>query len=240
MDRLQGKVALVTGAARGIGRAIAEAFAAQGATVVATGRSEKAEPFADGVRYVQLDVARADDWHHAVRDVLGEHGRLDVLANNAGIIAYEQLHELTEDAWRQVIDVNQTGVWLGMRESVPAMRAQGGGSIINISSIWGTVAVAGAHAYHATKGAVRTMSKSAAISYASDNVRVNSLHPGFIATPLTDAQDAEVNEFVISRTPLGRAGTPAEVAAAAVFLASDESSFVTGSELVVDGGYLAQ
>jgi NAD(P)-dependent dehydrogenase (short-subunit alcohol dehydrogenase family) len=125
-----------------------------------------------------------------------------------------------------------------MREVVPVMQRHGGGSIIDISSIWGSVAVAGAYANHATKGAVR--SKSAAITFAQDNIRVNSLHPGFITTPLTEAQDPDINHFVIGQTPMGRAGDPQEVAHGAFFLASDESSFVTGSELVVDGGYLAQ
>jgi len=127
-----------------------------------------------------------------------------------------------------------------MREVIPHMIAQGGGSIINVSSIWGTVAVSGAHAYHATKGAVRNMSKSAAITYATDSIRVNSVHPGFIRTPLTEAQAPEINAYVVSQTPMGRAGEPREVANCILFLASDESSFVTGSELVVDGGYLAQ
>jgi NAD(P)-dependent dehydrogenase (short-subunit alcohol dehydrogenase family) len=136
--------------------------------------------------------------------------------------------------------VNQTGVFLGMREVTAPMLAQGSGSIINVSSIWGNSAVSGAHAYHATKGAVRNMSKNAAITFATQGIRVNSLHPGFIATPLTDAQAPEVNEFVVSRTPMGRAGRPEEIAHGAVFLASDESSFMTGSELVIDGGYLAQ
>jgi NAD(P)-dependent dehydrogenase (short-subunit alcohol dehydrogenase family) len=163
-----------------------------------------------------------------------------VLANNAGVIAYQPLHELTVAEWERVVATNQTGTWLGMRAVIPHMVGQRNGSIINISSIWGSVAVSGAHAYHATKGAVRNMSKSAAISYAKDNVRVNSLHPGFIQTPLTDAQDPEINEFVVAQTPLGRAGTGEEIANGAVFLASDEASFVTGSELVIDGGYLAQ
>jgi NAD(P)-dependent dehydrogenase (short-subunit alcohol dehydrogenase family) len=127
-----------------------------------------------------------------------------------------------------------------MREVIPGMLSNGGGSIINLSSIWGTVAVAGAHAYHATKGAVRNMSKSAAITYAKDNIRVNSLHPGFILTPLTEAQDPDVNAWVVGQTPMGRAGKPEEIANGAIFLASDEASFVTGSELVIDGGYLAQ
>ncbi len=172
--------------------------------------------------------------------MLERHGHVDVLVNNAGIIAYDPLHELSMADWQAVVATNQTGVWLGMREVVPHMITQGGGSIVNISSIWGSAAVGGAHAYHATKGAVRNMSKNAAITYAPQNIRVNSLHPGFIGTPLTDAQAPEVNEYVVSQTPMGRAGTPEEIAAGVVFLASDEASFVTGSELVIDGGYLAQ
>ena len=240
MNRLDGKVAIVTGAGRGIGRSIAETFAEEGATVIATGRSASDSTFPDGVEYHQLDVSKEADWSRVVADVIEAHGHVDVLANNAGIIAYETLHELTLDDWNTVIAVNQTGTWLGMREVVPHMIAQGGGSIINISSIWGSVAVSGAHAYHATKGAVRNMSKSAAITYAKENVRVNSVHPGFIVTPLTEAQDPEINEFVVSMTPMGRAGQPREIANGILFLASDESSFVTGSELVIDGGYLAQ
>ena len=243
MNRLHDKVALVTGSCRGIGHAIAEAFAREGATTIATGRSKTDEAFGPrsaGIDYRQLDVASEEDWTTVIDDVLDRYGRIDVLANNAGIITYDNLHELTLADWNHVIATNQTGVWLGMREVIPHMQAQGGGSIINISSIWGTVAVSGAHAYHASKGAVRNMSKSAAISYAQDNIRVNSLHPGFIVTPLTESQDPDINSFVIGQTPMKRAGQPIEVAHGAVFLASDESSFVTGSELVIDGGYLAQ
>lgn len=239
MSRLKGKVAIVTGAGRGIGRSIAETFAEEGATVIATGRGEEAA-FDNGIEYHQLEVAAEQDWKRVVADVVANHGRVDVLANNAGVITYDNLHELSLDDWNMVIAINQTGTWLGMREVIPHMQAQGGGSIINISSIWGSVAVAGAHAYHASKGAVRNMSKSAAISYAQDNIRVNSLHPGFIVTPLTEAQDPDINAFVIGQTPMKRAGQPREVANGALFLASDESSFVTGSELVIDGGYLAQ
>ncbi|MCW5251387.1 MULTISPECIES: SDR family NAD(P)-dependent oxidoreductase [unclassified Streptomyces] len=240
MNRLAGKVGIVTGASRGIGRAIVEAMAAEGAAVVATSRAAADDSFGAGVDYASLDVASEDDWRRVVAGTVGRHGHVDFLVNNAGIIAYEGLHELTGEEWNRVVAVNQTGTWLGMREVIPHMVARGGGSIVNVSSIWGSAAVAGAHAYHATKGAVRNMSKNAAISYAREGVRVNSVHPGFVRTPLTDAQDPEVNEFVISRTPMGRAGRPEEIAAGVVFLASDEASFVTGSELVVDGGYLAQ
>jgi len=239
LNRLDGKVAIVTGAGRGIGRAIAEAFAQEGATVIATSQSDHAD-FSGSIDFHKQDVADEAGWKDIVAAVLERHGRIDVLVNNAGIIAYDPLHELTVADWDRVVAVNQTGVWLGMREVVPGMLAVGAGSIINVSSIWGNAAVVGAHAYHATKGAVRNMSKNAAITYATTGIRVNSLHPGFIETPLTDAQAPEVNNYVVGMTPMGRAGRPEEIAWGAVFLASDESSFMTGSELVIDGGYLAQ
>lgn len=239
MNRLAGKVAIVTGAGRGIGRAIADTFAREGATVIATSQSPHHE-FDGTIEYLQHEVASESRWKEIVATVLAEHSRIDVLVNNAGIIAYEPIHELTLADWERVIGVNQTGVFLGMREVLPTMLERGSGSIVNVSSIWGNSAVAGAHAYHATKGAVRNMSKNAAITYATTGVRVNSLHPGFIATPLTDAQDAAVNDYVVSMTPMGRAGSPQEIANGALFLASDESSFMTGAELVIDGGYLAQ
>lgn len=242
MTRLQGKVALVTGAGRGIGRAIAEAFAREGADVIATSLRAKADYVTDipGMEYAHLDVTQESDWADVVARTVDRYGRIDVLANNAGIIKYEAVQDLTVEDWHEVVAVNQTGTWLGMRAVIPHMLRQESGSIINISSIWGSAAVPGAHAYHATKGAVRNMSKNAAITHAKTGIRVNSLHPGFIATPLTDAQDPQVNEYVVGQTPMGRAGTPEEIAHGAVFLASDESSFMTGSELVIDGGYLAQ
>ncbi|MEZ7007616.1 SDR family NAD(P)-dependent oxidoreductase [Streptomyces sp. AD55] len=240
MNRLDGKVGIVTGASRGIGRAIVDALAAEGATVLATSRAADDDSFGTGVTYAPLDVSSEADWRRVVGHLTARHGRVDFLVNNAGIITYETVHDLTSEQWNRVVAVNQTGTWLGMREVIPHMVAQGGGSIVNVSSIWGSAAVAGAHAYHATKGAVRNMSKSAAVSYAKEGVRVNSVHPGFVQTPLTDAQAPEVNAYVISQTPMGRAGRPEEIAAGVVFLASDEAGFVTGSELVVDGGYLAQ
>ena len=179
MNRLTGKVAVVTGAGRGIGRAIAEALHEEGATTIATSRSS-ADPTFGPIAYAPLDVASEDDWHRVIGDVLDAHGHIDVLVNNAGIIAYDPLHELSMDDWQSVVATNQTGVWLGMREVIPHMIAQGGGSIINISSIWGSAAVGGAHAYHATKGAVRNMSKNAAITYATQNVRVTNRTARFL------------------------------------------------------------
>lgn len=238
--RLQGKVALVTGAAGGIGYAVSKLFAEEGATVFAGDISSTRAPYANGVEAMTLDVTREDAWEAAVDTIIEKSGHLDVLINNAGIIAYEPLHELEMDAWQRMIAVDQTGVFLGMREAVRVMRRQKSGSIVNISSIWGSAAVAGAHSYHAAKGAVRNMSKNAAMTYVADGIRVNSVHPGFIHTPLTDAQAADLNEVVIASTPMKRGGKPIEVAYGCLFLASDEASYITGTELVIDGGYLAQ
>jgi NAD(P)-dependent dehydrogenase (short-subunit alcohol dehydrogenase family) len=238
--RLKGKVALVTGASRGIGLGVVERFAEEGAVVVAGSTSNPRGVYPDKVEGVALDVAEEDHWRSVIDGVLAKHGRIDVLVNNAGIIAYSPLHELAMKDWLKVLHVNQTGVFLGMRAVVPSMQRQKAGSIINISSIWGSAAVPGAHAYHATKGAVVNMTKNAAITYVADGIRVNTLSPGFIDTPLTQSQAPEVNAFVVAATPMKRAGTPREIANGCLFLASDESSFMTGAELVIDGGYLAQ
>jgi len=238
--RLEGKVALLTGTSRGIGLAMVELFAKEGATVYAGSTSNPSGVYPDGVVGVTLDVSKEEDWARVVGDMLKTHGRVDVLVNNAGIIVYDPIHELSTEDWMKVIGVNQSGVFFGMREVIPTMQKQKSGSIINVSSIWGNAAVPGGHAYHATKGAVAIMSKNAAITYVADGIRVNSLHPGFIDTPLTQSQAPEVNAYVVSLTPMKRAGTPMEIANGCLFLASDESSFMTGSELIIDGGYLAQ
>lgn len=238
--RLEGKVALVTGASRGIGLGIVERFAGEGAVVYAGSTSNPAGVYPSGVHGVKLDVASEADWKSVVERIVAEQGRIDVLVNNAGIIVYDPVHTLTLADWNKVVAVNQTGVFLGMREVIPHMQKQKSGSIINVSSIWGNAAVAGAHVYHATKGAVGIMSKNAAMIYVGDGIRVNSLHPGFIDTPLTQSQDPDMNAFVVASTPMKRAGTTREIANGALFLASDESSFMTGAELVIDGGYLAQ
>jgi len=238
--RLEGKVALVTGSSRGIGLATTELFAAEGATVFAGSSSNPSGVYPSGVAGVELDVAEEEHWRRVVGDIFQQHGRIDALVNNAGIIVYDPVHELTTEDWMKVISVNQSGVFFGMREVIPIMQKQKSGSIINVSSIWGNAAISGGHAYHATKGAVSMMSKNAAITYVDDGIRVNSIHPGFIDTPLTQSQAPDVNAFVVSLTPMKRAGTPMEIANGCLFLASDESSFMTGSELVIDGGYLAQ
>ena len=239
MGRLDGKIALVSGAAQGIGRAVAERFAAEGATVYAG--DVKAVAAGKGIEPLTLDVTKADDWTRAVDTIVSKHGKLDILINNAGIVkAYGQILETDLEDFHQVVSVNLTGTFLGMKAAIPAMRKAGKGSIVNFSSIWGNVGVGGAAAYSAGKGGVRNLTKNAAISYAPDNIRVNSVHPGLIRTPLVTAQSDEMNAGIIGQTPLGRMGTPEEVANCCLFLASDESSFVTGSELIVDGGYLAQ
>jgi len=238
--RLQGKVALITGAASGIGYAVTELFAKEGAVVFAGDIAPPTTPYSQGVKELSLDVTSETAWAEAVSTIVKTAGRLDVLINNAGIIAYEPLHELEMSAWQKLIAVDQTGVFLGMREAIRVMLPRKAGSIVNISSIWGSAAVGGAHVYHAAKGAVRNMSKNAAVTYVADGIRVNSVHPGFIETPLTRAQAPDLNEAVIAATPMKRAGIPIEVAYGCLFLASDESSYITGIELPIDGGYLAQ
>lgn len=239
--RVEGKVAIVTGGTRGIGRAIAERLAEEGAQVVVGDVVEPVAPFSEeSIRFYHLDVSSEASWRDIVAETLRLYGRVDILCNNAGIITYQPLDELSLDDWNRVIAVNQTGVFLGMKAVVPEMRKVGGGSIVNTSSIWGSVAVPGAHSYHATKGAVTLMTRNAALTYVGDNIRVNSVHPGFIDTPLTQAQDPDVNRFVIGLTPMGRAGMPREIANGVLFLASDEASYVTGTGLFIDGGYTAQ
>ncbi len=194
-----------------------------------------------GTEYRQLDVSKEDDWRSVVAEIVERHDRLDVLVNNAGIVEhYGQIDDTSTEAWHRVISVNQTGTFFGMREVVPVMKRNGGGSIINFSSIWGTAGAAGAAPYQAAKGAVRTTTKNAAISYAKDNIRVNSIHPGIVWTPLIEGQSKETNDSIIAVTPMGRAGRPEEIAFSVLYLASDEASFVTGLELNIDGGYPAQ
>ena len=250
MDRLKGKVALISGGARGQGAAEARQFVSEGAKVVIgdvlDNDSRKA---ADSINTkfgsksaipLHLDVTNASDWRAAVETCEREFGGLDILVNNAGIANVKGVEDTSAEEWDAVININQKGVWLGMKCAVPAMRKRGGGSIINISSIYGLIGSDGSTAYHASKGAVRLMTKAAAIQYAPDKIRVNSIHPGLIMTPMLGAVTREDLQGLIDATPLKRGAEPEEVGWCAVFLASDEASFVTGSELVVDGGYTAQ
>lgn len=237
--KLKGRIAIVTGAAVGIGRATAERFVAEGAVVYAADIAPVVEPA--GLRPVSLDVSRWAGWQDTVARIMNEQGRLDILVNNAGMVgSYDTLETIDLDIYARVVAVNQTGVLLGMRAVVPAMRAGGAGAIVNVSSIWGQVGAVGVAAYQASKGAVTLLSKNAAISFAADKIRVNSLHPGLIDTPLVRGQDPALTAQLATETPLGRLGTADEVAAAALFLASDDASYVTGAELVVDGGYTAR
>jgi NAD(P)-dependent dehydrogenase (short-subunit alcohol dehydrogenase family) len=246
--RLEGKVAIISGAARGQGAAHARLFASEGAGVVLgdvleTQVNEVADELRSsgaGAEAIRLDVTRSDDWARAVQVAEGRFGPLNVLVNNAGVISERGAEDEPEDAWHRVIAINQSGVFLGMKHVVPAMRRAGGGSIINISSTLGVVGAEDYIAYQASKGAIRQMTKSAALSYAKDGIRVNAVCPGWIDTPMTDALGADIREHDIAMTPLGRAGRPIEVSYAVVFLASDEASFITGADLVVDGGYVAQ
>jgi NAD(P)-dependent dehydrogenase (short-subunit alcohol dehydrogenase family) len=246
--RLDGKVAIISGGARGQGAAIGQLFAEQGAKVVLGDiRDELGSKHAADLRqkgfdvaYSHLDVAISEDWERIVALAESQFGYLNVLVNNAGVVSTADAVLETRENWDRVIAVNQTGVFLGMKHAVPALRRAGGGSIINTSSILGFVAVDGWIAYTATKGAVKLMSKSAALSYARDNIRVNSVAPGQILTPMVlEDSDEEANAAFAAATALGRGGQPREVAWGVLFLASDESSYVTGSELVIDGGFLA-
>ena len=246
--RLDGKVALISGAARGQGAVHAELFASEGASVVLGDILEKEVHFvADEIRAgggaaeaILLDVTRPEDWVAAVELTEETFGRLDVLVNNAGVIDEGGAVDENLEAWQRVIAVNQTGMFLGMKHAVPAMRRAGGGSIINVSSTLGRRGGGRLHRLPGEQGAVRQMTRSAALSYVKDGIRVNTICPGFIETPMTDELEDEIRDHDIGMTPMGRAGKPIEVSYAVLFLASDESSFMTGSDLVVDGGYLAQ
>ena len=248
--RLENKVAFISGGARGMGAAEARLFAQEGARVVIgdvledEGRKTEAEINETGGQclFVRLDVTTEQDWQQAVAATVARFGKLDVMVNNAGINQTERVEETTAETWDLVMDINAKGVFLGTKHAIPEMRNAGGGSIVNISSVAGLVGDQSGAAYTASKGAVRLLTKSTAIQYAGDGIRANSIHPGTIETMMTASLLAEEahRQDRLNRTPLGRLGKPEDVAHGALYLASDESSFVTGSELVIDGGRTAE
>ncbi len=244
--RLQHKIALISGAARGMGASEARLFAREGAKVVLGDvLHQQAQAVAAEINdagghalAVPLDVTSEDSWREAVAAAEQRFGNITTLVNNAGILVREELEEGTDSGWDSTMDVNAKGVYLGMKQTVPSMLKAGGGSIINISSISGIVSL-GYPAYNASKGAVRIITKTVAIEYADQNIRVNSIHPGVINTAMMDG-DTRSDEDWDRLIPLGRFAEPIEVAYGALFLASEESSFMTGAELVIDGGFTAQ
>ncbi len=259
--RLEGKVALISGGARGQGAAEARLFVQEGAAVVIgdildeEGMRLEAEirELGGQATFVHLDVTDSSQWSSAVNEAVSRYGKLDILVNNAGIgstniggVDAPRIHDAPEEVWDQIMDVNGKGVFLGTRAALPAMLAAGGGSIVNISSIAGLVGLgpgSGAgSAYASSKGAVRLLTKSTAVQYAREAIRCNSVHPGYIDTAMTERMMSQpgMREQREAATPIGRIGTVDDIANGVLFLASDEASFMTGSELVIDGGFTAQ
>ena len=249
MERFSDKVVLVTGATGGIGSEICRRLAAEGAVVVVadlpgTDLNAAASHLPAGPHLtVELNVSVEDHWTAALERVTDAHGRLDALINNAAIGSIKTVEDETPEHWQRVIDVVQTGVWLGMKHAGMMIERTGGGAIVNVCSILGSVGGFGnSFAYHAAKGAVRTMTKNAAIHWATRGVRVNSLHPGFIETPqlLERYEGSERHRGMLENTPMGRLGTPAEIAGCVAFLASADAGFMTGTEVYADGGWTAR
>ena len=248
--RLEGKVAIITGAASGMGAEEARLFAREGASVVVADVNDadgmavarEIEDTGGEATYARADVTSAESWQALVEMAVEKYGGVDILVNNAGISSTAYADPLDMDGWNRIMDINATGVYLGTRAVIPVMQAAGGGSIVNISSIRGFVAGENGHpAYEASKGAVRIFTKATAVRYGPDGIRANSVHPGFMP-PMrsSNAGLASNRDDYIRQTPLRRRGETIEVANGVLFLASDEASFVTGTELVIDGGFTAQ
>jgi len=257
--RLAGKIALITGAAAGVegetmgfGGAAARLFAREGAKVVLTdikedmGRKSAEQIRANGGEavFVRHDVTDEAAWQQVVQTAVSQFGGLNILINNAGTGARFTVEETTTEVWDAQMDVHAKGAFLGAKYAIPEMRKAGGGVILNVSSIYGLVGSPASTAYHAAKGAIRLFTKSAAIQYASENIRVNSIHPGYCFTPLTsdgyDAEESGRREWSLARIPMGRLGTADDIAYGMLYLASDEAAYITGAELVIDGGTTAQ
>ena len=248
--RLKDKVVIITGGVGGIGSATVRLFAVEGAKLVIVDVNEnEGEALASELKddgyaatFISLDVTNEQQWIRAVDATIEKYGQLDILVNNAGIFRMETVDETDLELWNRIQEVNATGVFLGIKHGAAAMRRSGGGSIVNISSGAGIVGSATGAAYHASKGAVRLLTKAAAIQYAADGIRVNSVHPGVTNTPMIRElmADETAGAGFLAGTPMGRLGRPEEIANAILFLASDEASFITGAELVVDGGFTAQ
>ena len=248
--RLDGKVALVTGGAHGMGAEECRLFAREGAKVAIgdireeDGRRVEAEIAEAGgdAMFVNLNVSDENSWTAAITQIAERYGKLDVLVNNAGISGSGETDFRSTDAWDRLLDINARGVFLGIKHAVPEMQKAGGGSIVNISSISGIVGQETVHpGYNASKGAVRLLTKATAVQHAKENIRINSVHPGMMPPMLTSFQRGDARrERLMNDVPMGREGQPIEVANAVLFLASDEASYITGTELVVDGGFTAR
>lgn len=247
--RLAGKVAIISGAANGMGAEEAQLFAREGAQVVLADVGEaEGQAQAEAIKaaggtalFIRIDVTKEVDWQNVVQTTVSHFGKLDILVNNAGLSSTLVDDPMDTDGWHRIMDVNITGVFLGTKYAIPAIQRSGGGSIVNISSIMGFVGGETGHpAYHASKGAVRIFTKATAVRYGPDGIRANSVHPGFMPPMTTSRPDPAEREAQVGWTPLRRVGKPIEVANGVLFLASDEASFITGTELVIDGGFLAR
>ncbi len=245
--RLDGEVAIITGAARGQGEAEARMFTREGAKVMLTDILDEqgeavAQEIGNAARYIHLDVSQEDQWQKAIGETVETFGKLTILINNAGIGLKEDfgVEQTPLDVWNKVLAVNLTGAFLGMKYAIPAMREAGHGSIVNISSIAGIVGGGGLPAYHASKGGLRLLTKTAAIQYAKEKIRVNSIHPGGVDTAILDPFGEKWKQRAAKWHPVGRIAESDEIAYGVLYLASKESTFVTGTELIIDGGVTAQ